>query len=1569
MAFNAGAIEATLTINRNPFNAGLAAARKDAERFANDRHDAQIGLKLDKAAAQKIKSELAALSKNMVIDVKTKLDNTSLQAVRTRLNSVVGRATVRATLDNASLQAIRQRINQAVGSIRVRATLDSATLSAVRQRINQSVGTITVRARLDGDSLAAIRERINRSVGYINVRLRIAAGELQAIRARLEATRASINVNVNYDRSQLASMMSQFSGFTRQAAQAGQAATHFGSSASGAFRHADGAMRIFIGGMPLILPMLASAVVGAVGLIGGLTSIIGTASMGFLAFGGVAAGVFSKIKDIAKDSAANVKAGATAYKAVETATRALGKTVSDVAKDNERAQRQVENAERSRTQSVKQLQRAQQDLTDAIRDAREEMEDLALSLRGASLDEEEAILRLARAKKELDEARAAGITGDDLKQLEIDVKRAALGIDLAKEKYGDLKEESDAFAKSGVMGSRQVRDATDRVTDAAQGVRDADREVAEARANQTAVHQEGLARIAEANARVAEAQAEYAKSSVSHGEAISAAMMVAANALDRVKKGYDDLVKRTEVPVSNAMASLFDAATKALSTLDPLVVAAAGAFERAGETMEAFFGSPRWKQFVDFLAANVGPNLDAIFRIMGLGAIVVMNLVEAFDPLADWMLNAMVQGMQDLAKWTGELKDNPEFQQFLKRVMEAAPAVLEFFGKLIRFFFELAVALEPIGTKILDVFNQVFDGISKIDPEVLQGIGIAIAVIMSALMLGASPQVAIVVGIIAGLATGFDNLYKSSKPLQDVIARIAGDIETKWLPKFREMWADIKEKVGPALSDLKKTFDEEVIPAIDRFWTKAGPIWEKVVHVLTVVIPWALEFMVRAFDGALTILAGTLDFFSGLFTGDWSQMWEGLRTVLEGIMKIIAGIFGLSLDELKEIFFGWAAGLIISWTLFWQDIGRRFSEFGENTKKEWNAITGWVSTTWGEFTSWLSESWTTFWSDIGRRFSEFGTRIKDDWNGFWNGVGQRWDEFQLWLTEGWTRFWTWVGTFFSEQTAALIAGAIQTVGELDQAWRDVANIFRNPINWVINEVLNKGVLDGWNAVMGWIGAPGLQVKKIPELPMFAKGGEVPHTAGSVPNRDSVPIMTMPGEYVFSKRAIANMGGLGAVDQMHQAARMGMTAPLAGMREGQTAQALMSRIPMDGLNFAYGGVAPHVAAAGDEIVRLFGPMPGGIGGVGQRANASDHPTGHALDFMTMNNFALGDRVADHLYANAQRMQLKYEIFKQRIRNPGGGWEGMENRGSVTANHFDHVHASFLGGPGGGGEGSTAQTVSWWSVIGSKVEALFNGLMNFGGMPGNGSPIGNAITNIPKGIIGKVVGALRDKLTNLMTTIFATNGTESGPSQDRATAQAEVRKVAADFGWDNGPEWASILQLVMKESSWDTKAVNKDSGAAGLFQKMPMHGPVEPDAAGQARWGLNYLKGRYQTPSNAMAFHNRNGWYDKGGMMLPGDTYARNETGHMERVLDPAQTDAFETLVGMLGDLTGANSPLAPDATGGLSNLPYAVAQLGSIMIEIRDLLERRGAGAQILVEDKSGNPTETARATVLGLRLS
>lgn len=71
----------------------------------------------------------------------------------------------------------------------------------------------------------------------------------------------------------------------------------------------------------------------------------------------------------------------------------------------------------------------------------------------------------------------------------------------------------------------------------------------------------------------------------------------------------------------------------------------------------------------------------------------------------------------------------------------------------------------------------------------------------------------------------------------------------------------------------------------------------------------------------------------------------------------------------------------------------------------------------------------------------------------------------------------------------------------------------------------------------------------------------------------------------------------------------------------------------------------------------------------------HSQGRALDIMVSSD--LGTEIAEWLQDHAAELGVTELIWRQRIwttERAGDGWRSMEDRGSATANHMDHVHVT-------------------------------------------------------------------------------------------------------------------------------------------------------------------------------------------------------------------------------------------------------------------------------------------------------
>ena len=119
-------------------------------------------------------------------------------------------------------------------------------------------------------------------------------------------------------------------------------------------------------------------------------------------------------------------------------------------------------------------------------------------------------------------------------------------------------------------------------------------------------------------------------------------------------------------------------------------------------------------------------------------------------------------------------------------------------------------------------------------------------------------------------------------------------------------------------------------------------------------------------------------------------------------------------------------------------------------------------------------------------------------------------------------------------------------------------------------------------------------------------------------------------------------------------------------------------------YQLGPVKPWVQFAGNQIGTLFKVTT--EYGVAARAGDSDHPLGLAIDFMVYGDKQKGDQIAAYAMDNYKQLNIHYIIWYQKIWNwqrASEGWRLMPDRGSITANHMDHVHISFNASANGAG----------------------------------------------------------------------------------------------------------------------------------------------------------------------------------------------------------------------------------------------------------------------------------------------
>lgn len=243
---------------------------------------------------------------------------------------------------------------------------------------------------------------------------------------------------------------------------------------------------------------------------------------------------------------------------------------------------------------------------------------------------------------------------------------------------------------------------------------------------------------------------------------------------------------------------------------------------------------------------------------------------------------------------------------------------------------------------------------------------------------------------------------------------------------------------------------------------------------------------------------------------------------------------------------------------------------------------------------------------------------------------------------------------------------------------------------------------------------------------------------------------------------------------------------------------------------------------EEQQALYNSYISGKGNLAAKPGSSRHEHGMAVDFGGDLNLA-------------SQLAQKYGLYASV---PGEPWHYTLGEGSSFEGDPDFSNIEYdLGGSSDPRD-----------VLNNRLQSILRILGQ--GMDGTGSPYTQVTA--PDTAATDVQGAP----TATDTVIPGTGQVASGST---GQLQQFARSLFGKYGFSD-TDLPALVTLWNKESNWDPGAANPHSSARGIAQKMTsIHGPIEPTPEAQIQWGLNYIKNRYGSPSNALAFHLRNNYY--------------------------------------------------------------------------------------------------------------
>lgn len=195
-------------------------------------------------------------------------------------------------------------------------------------------------------------------------------------------------------------------------------------------------------------------------------------------------------------------------------------------------------------------------------------------------------------------------------------------------------------------------------------------------------------------------------------------------------------------------------------------------------------------------------------------------------------------------------------------------------------------------------------------------------------IMGVNPVVLAVVAAIALLVGAFVHLWRTNEDFKNNIIAI-------W-NRIKAVFENFAKGITDRLNALGFNFENfgEVVKAV----------WNAFCSVLAPVFEGVFTQIANILEGVLGVILGIVDVFIGIFTGNWSQVWEGVK-----------GIFGSVWDFIKNT----------------------FTNYMNVIQNVANVVLGWFGTSWNEVWTGIRDFFVNLWTGIVTFFTNLWETIKN----------------------------------------------------------------------------------------------------------------------------------------------------------------------------------------------------------------------------------------------------------------------------------------------------------------------------------------------------------------------------------------------------------------------------------------------------------------------------------------------------------------------------------------------------------------------------------------------------------------
>lgn len=317
--------------------------------------------------------------------------------------------------------------------------------------------------------------------------------------------------------------------------------------------------------------------------------------------------------------------------------------------------------------------------------------------------------------------------------------------------------------------------------------------------------------------------------------------------------------------------------------------------------------------------------------------------------------------------------------------------------------------------------------------------------------------------MIVNVLKTFRILRETAKKVFDNIQQFVGDA----LGKIKGFWdsdgAQIMSAAENVFGFLKK--GAEILASV------LGAAFKAIFAVIKFIMPAVLGIIKMVWGNIMGVITGALDFimgavkvFSGLFTGDFGKMWEGLKQMFFGAIRFIWNLvqltfFGRIAKGAAVFIGGFRAVFVNLWkfliglftrsvTAVYTSVARNFNLILSTTRGIFNNMWSFLRNIFTTIRDFLGRTSGNIYTTVRNAFQNLGTRTADIFRGIYNGIKKRFTDIVN-LAKGLPKR---IGDGIGSMASKVTAGVTKVINNLARTLGKGVNGVITGINWVLGKI-------------------------------------------------------------------------------------------------------------------------------------------------------------------------------------------------------------------------------------------------------------------------------------------------------------------------------------------------------------------------------------------------------------------------------------------------------------------------------------------------------------------------------------